>query len=186
MEFDGDVFAEDDYGIVVDASSDILKLDRAAEVAIQARMASLSDVMKMWTSANSLAEKIRILQNAENRRIQEEQQAQQAEVQKAQAAANAQIQMKQLELDHEAAMNSENNETKIMIAQIQAESRMAGMSNPDNDGIVEPMSEEAKAKLREEIREFDIQIQQENKKLGIMQEKNDISRIAAHRKPTNK
>ena len=190
MEFDGDVFAEDDYGIVVDASSDILnleqKLDRAAEVAIQARMASLSDVMKMWTSANSLAEKIRILQNAENRRIQEEQQAQQAEVQKAQAAANAQIQMKQLELDHEAAMNSENNETKIMIAQIQAENRMAGMSNPDNDGIVEPMSEEAKAKLREQIREFDIQIQQENKKLGIMQEKNDISRIAAHRRPTNK
>lgn len=188
MEFDGDEFAENDYGIVVDASSDVVnldqKLDQLAQAALQNQMASLSDIMKMWTSANSLAEKIRLMQNAENKRNQQTQQAQQAEMQQAQQAAQNQMMIEQAKLEQQAAMNSEDNDTRILVAQIQAESRMNNGTEPD--GIEEPMSQEAREKLKEQVREFNIKVQQENKKLDIMKEKNDISRIAAKKKPSNK
>lgn len=188
MEFDGDEFAENDYGIVVDASSDVVnldqKLDQLAQAALQNQMASLSDIMKMWTSTNSLAEKIRLMQNAENKRNQQAQQVQQAEMQQAQQAAQNQMMIEQAKLEQQAAMNTEDNDTRILVAQIQAESRMNNETEPD--GIEAPMSQEAREKLKEQIREFNIKVQQENKKLDIMKEKNDISRIAAKKKPSNK
>ena len=172
MEFDGDEFAENDYGIVVDASSDILnleqKIDAIAQAALQTQQASLSDIMKMWSSANSLAEKIRVLEKAENKRMEQARQSEQLQAQQAQANIEAQVGMKQMELDNMANMNSEDNETKILVAQIGAESKIL-TSQPSMEET--PMSQEAKEKLKEQIREFDIKIQQDNKKLEIEKQK---------------
>jgi predicted regulator of Ras-like GTPase activity (Roadblock/LC7/MglB family) len=186
MEFDGDEFAENDYGIVVDSSSDVLnldqKIDSLAQAALQTQQASLSDVMKMWSSANSLAEKIRILEKAENRRMQQARESEQMQAQQAQAALQAQMATKQMELESTAAMNSEDNETKILVAQIGAEAKLA-TSLPQTEEA--PMSQEAKERLKEQIREFDIKIQQDNKKLELEKERNQISRISANKKSSS-
>ncbi|MBQ5337042.1 MAG: hypothetical protein J6W65_06350 [Oscillospiraceae bacterium] len=50
------------------------------------------------------------------------------------------------------AMNTEDNETKVLVAQIQADSKIeATYAQQDNnsDGIVAPMSEADRAKLNE-------------------------------------
>lgn len=187
VEFDGDEFAENDYGIVVDSSSDIANLDQKletlAQAALQNQMASLSDIMRMWTSANSLSEKINILRSSERRKMQEIQRSQQMQAEQQQMALEAQMQQKQAELDSQMAMNSEDNETKILVAQIQGDSKIEATSlqQSNDDGVAPPMSEEAKEKLREQIREFDIKIQQDNKKLAIEKERNSIARISAKR-----
>ena len=191
MEFDGDEFAENDYGIVVDSSSDITSLDQKlealAQAALQNQQATLTDIMKMWTSSSSLAEKIRILQASEERRRRQAMQDQQMQLQAQQETAQAQLQAKQMELEAQIGMNSEDNETKVVVAQIQADNKLETtqmqQANSLDDGIVAPMGEAEKRKLEEQIREFNIKIQQDNKKLALEAERNDIARIAAKRKP---
>lgn len=191
MEFDGDEFAENDYGIVVDSSSNTLNLDQKieslAQAALQTQTASLSDIMRMWTSSESVAEKIRILQNSERKKIQQAQQAQQMEMQAQQEAAQMQAQTAQMQLQSQMAMNTEDNETKVLVAQIQAQNKLdtASMQNSAVDGIEEPMSEADREKLKEQIREFDLKIQQDNKKLKLEAERNDIARISANKKPAS-
>ena len=48
------------------------------------------------------------------------------------------------------------------------------------------MSEADREKRKEQIREFDLKIQQENKKLKLEAERNDIARISANKKSTSK
>ena len=198
LEIDGDEFAENSYGIVVDSSSDILNLDQKleslAQAALQTQQASLSDVMQMWINTSSVSEKIRILQNAEKRRQRQAQQTQQMEMQAKQEQAEAQIQAKQMELETQVAMNSEDNETKVLVAQIQADSKLEAtyaQKDTNGDGIATPMGEGERAKLNEQIREFNLKLQQDSKKLdierqklGLEAERNDIARIAAKRKPS--
>lgn len=185
MEFDGDEFAENDYGIVVDNSSDIInldsKVDTLAQAALQTQQATLSDVMRMWNSASSLAEKIRILEHSEQKRQQQTMQAQQAQMQQAQQQAEMQMQLRQVELDQQAALNRENNETKLLIAQIQANSNLAVKQASEEDGIKD-ISPDTKAKLLEQIREFDLKLKQDNKRLDLEKERNEISRMSANKK----
>lgn len=192
MEFDGDEYAENDYGIVVDNSSDILNLDQKIEsigqAALQTQSASLSDIMKMWLSTCSLADKIRILQNAERRRMEQAQRDQQMQLQVQQEATQAQMQAKQMELESQMAMNTEDNETKVLVAQIQADSKLEAtyaQKDTEKEGIIAPMSEAEKAKLQEQIREFDLKLKQDSKKLDLEAERNDIARIAANKEPSS-
>ena len=183
MEFDGDEYAENDYGIVVDSSSDVMqldqKLDAMGQAALQNKLASLSDVMRMYTSACSLSEKIRILQKGEQRARQQAVQDQQAQMQSQQQIAQANFQAKQMEIESQMKMNSEDNETKVLIAQIQAEAKLnatAMQRDDEEDGIFTQMTEEAKQKLKEQIREFDLKIQQDNKKLELEHQKIQAAR----------
>ena len=177
MEFNGDEYSENDYGILVDASSDTLNLDQKIEMlgqaALQTGQSTLSDIMRMFTATCSISDKIRILEAGEKKRRTQQQQEQQMQIQAQQEASQAQIQEKQMELESTMRMNSENNETKILIAQMEAEAKLqaTAIQNPEDDGIEAPMSEEAKAKLKEQIREFDLKIQQDNKKLDLEREK---------------
>lgn len=175
MEFDGDEYAENDYGIVVDSSSDIInleqKIDSLAQAALQTQQATLSDIMRMWTSTNSLSEKIRILDNAEKKRMEQLRQSEQMQAQQAQQAIESQMAMKQMELDNTARMNSEDNEAKVLVAQITAEGKIASTQIQSDADLDTPMSEEAKERLKEQIREFDIKIQQDNKKLELERQK---------------
>ena len=89
-------------------------------------------------------------------------------------------------MEHEAAMNSENNETKIIVATISAQSNKI----PENDGIEEPMSEEAREKLREQIRQFDARLALDKERLAFDKEKANtdakLKREQIHSRPKSK
>ena len=192
MEFDGDEFAENSYGIVVDGSSDIKNLDQKIESLAQAGMQNnsmrLSAILKLYSSANSLAEKIKIIERSEKEKEQQMQQAQEAQLQQAQQQVQAQLSLKQAELEAQAAMNSENNETKILVAQIQADNKLQvqQVASASEDGGIPDISPEAKAKLDEQIREFNLNLRQDDKKIAVQKERNDIARMAAKRRTNTK
>ena len=121
--------------------------------------------------------------------MEQAQRDQQMQLQAQQEAAQAQLQQRQFELQAQAAMNTEDNETKILVAQIQADSKLEAtyaQKDTEKQGIVTPMSEGEKAKLQEQIREFDLKLKQDSKKLDLEAERNDIARISANRKPSAK
>lgn len=72
-------------------------------------------------------------------------------------------------MEQEYKMNSENNETKIIVAEInsQAEADRLALINQD-DGIEEPeFSEEAKANLMEKMRQFNEKLKLDKDKLDF-------------------
>lgn len=76
-------------------------------------------------------------------------------------------------MEQEYKMNSENNETKIIVAEInsQAEADRLAMMNQD-DGIQEPeVSEESKANLMEKMREFDQRLKLDKERLAFDKDK---------------
>lgn len=170
MDIDGDEFAEADYGLVVDNSNGIQELNSnlntLAQAALQNSVLSFSTIMKLFGS-NSLAEKQRLVEKDE-RNIQERQaQAQQQEIQVRQQEVEAKNQLEQAKMQQEDRLNQRDNETKILIAQMQAYNK-----NSEDDGIIEPeYSQEAKDKLMEQIREFDEKIKLDREKLNLDREK---------------
>lgn len=170
MDIDGDEFAEADYGLVVDNSNGIQelnqKLDTLAQAALQNQTLHFSTIMKLFSSS-SLAEKQRLVEKDE-RDIQERQaQAQQQEIQVRQQEVEAKNQLEQAKMQQEDRLNQRDNETKILIAQMQAYNK-----NSEDDGIIEPeYSQEAKDKLMEQIREFDEKIKLDREKLNLDREK---------------
>ena len=189
MEFDGDEFAENCYGIVVDGSSDIKNLDQKLEGLAQAGMQNgalaLAAIMKFWDSSLSLSEKTRIIEKSEKQMQERQAQAQQQQMQMQQQQIEAQLAQKQAELQAQAAMNSENNETKILVAQIQAENKLQVAQTPSTSGDdgIPTLSPDVKAKLDEQIREFNLNLKQDDKKIAVQKERNDIARMAAKRRP---
>ena len=155
MEMDGDEYAESDYGIVVDNSPESQELKANLPGLVQAglssKMTTFGSAMKIW-STQSLAEKQRMIENDEKMMQQQAQQAQQAQQQAEQAAREQELQMKAMELEHEDMLNQRDNETKILIATIQANSKQVSETpQPQDQG----MTEAERAKLNEQIREFD-------------------------------
>jgi len=184
MEIDGDEFAEADYGLIVDssnASQDInQKLDMLAQAALQNQAVSFSTIMKLYGSA-SIAEKQRMIENNEKqlqeRQDQQAQQAQQAQ----QETLEAQRQMEQAKMEHEDRLNQRDNDTKIIVANIQ--------HNAD-DGIEEiEYSQEAKDKLAETIRQFDARLSLDKDRLKLEEKKTkedlEIKRAALKKRNTN-
>ena len=161
VEIDGDDFAEADYGLIVDNSNNIQelnsKLDTLAQAALQNQLITFSTLMKLYSSS-SLAEKQRMVERDEQKMLEMKQQQQQQELQIQQEQTQAALQQKQMELEQKDLMNQRDNETKILIAQMQA--------NNQSDGIEEPeFSQESKAKLLEQMREFDAKLKLDKDKL---------------------
>lgn len=168
LDIDGDEFAECDYGLVVDVSNGTQdlnsKLETLAQAALQTQTLSFSTIMKIFGSS-SLVEKQRFIERDERERMERQSQAQQQQLQAQQQAAQAELQQKQLELQQKDAMNQRDNETKILIATINA--------NNQEDGIAEPeYSQEAKDKLAESIRQFDAKLKLDREKLEWEKQKN--------------
>lgn len=170
MDIDGDEFAEADYGLVVDNSNGVQelnqKLDVLAQAALQNQSLHFSTIMKLYSST-SLAEKQRLIEKDE-RDIQEKQaQAQQQQMEIQQQEIERKAQIEQAKMQQEDALNARDNETKIQIALINAQSK-----NTENDGIVEPeFSEEAKANLLEKMRQFDEKIKLDRDRLEFDKDK---------------
>lgn len=171
MDIDGDEFAESDYGLLVDngqgAQELSQKLDMLAQAALQNQTLSFSTIMKLYNSS-SLAEKQRIVENDE-RKIQErnaQAQQQQLEVQQQEAQMRQEAEMAKMEL--EDTLNQRDNETKILVAQIAASIKV---NENDTDGIQEPMSDEAREKLREQVRQFDARLALDRDRLNFDKDK---------------
>ena len=176
MDIDGDEFAEADYGLVVDNSSGIQdlnqKLDTLAQAALQNQTLSFSTIIKLYSSC-SIAEKMRLIEKDEKAIQERQSQAQQQEAQVQQQQMQANMQLKQQELQQSEQENIRDNETKIAIAQMAANSAI-------EDGIAEPeYSQEAKDNLKEKMREFDSKLQLDKDKL-------DVERMKIHQASSSK
>lgn len=171
IEIDGDEFAECDYGLVVDNSEGLQKLqsqlETLAQAALQNQTLSFSTIMKIYSST-SLAEKQRIIEQDEIRIREQAQQAQQQELQLQQQQIQASQEAERAKLQQEDMLNQRDNETKILIAQINAMSKEGAVTD---DGIVEPMSEVEREKLKEEIRQFNQRLELDKEKLNLEREK---------------
>ena len=170
MDIDGDEFAEADYGLVVDNSNGIQelnqKLDTLAQAALQNQTLHFSTIMKLFSSS-SLAEKQRLVEKDE-RDIQDRQaQAQQQQAQIQQQEIERKAQIEQAKMQQEDTLNARDNETKIQVALINAQSK-----NTMDDGIEEPeFSEEARANLLEKIRQFDEKMKLDRERLELDKDK---------------
>ena len=159
---DGDEFAESDYGLVLDNSNGThdlqQKLDMLAQAGLQNQLVSFSTIMKLYSSM-SIAEKQRLVERDE-RNLQERQaQQMQAERQMQQAEMEQKAALEKAKMTQEDVLNQRDNETKILVATISANSKM-------DDGIQEPeYSQEAKDKLAESIRQFDARLQLDRDRL---------------------
>lgn len=195
MEIDGDEFAEQDYGLLVDNSNRTQQLnqqlDTLAQAALQTQALDFSTIMKLYSSS-SLAEKQRMVEANEKaiKDRQAQQQQQQMQIQQQQIQQQAEIE--QAKMQQQDAINQRDNETKIIVAQInsQAEAERYAMMNQD-DGIQEPVfSEEAKAKLKESIRQFDERLKLDREKFVAEQkahrEDNALKEKLSKKKQTNK
>ena len=176
MNIDGDEFAEADYGLVVDNSNGLQelqqKMDMLAQAALQNQILNFSTIMKLYNSS-SLAEKQRLVEKNEIELMTRQQQMQQQQMEAQQQQAQMQAQLQQAKMEQEYKMNSENNETKIIVAEInsQAEADRLAMMNQD-DGIEEPeFTEEARANLLEKMRQFDERLKLDRERLAFDKDK---------------
>lgn len=165
MDIDGDEFAEADYGLVVDNSNAIQelqqKMDMLAQAALQNQALNFSTIMKLYNSC-SMAEKQRMVERNEQELMQRQQQAQQQQSQLQQQQMQQEAAAKEAEMQLKDQMNQRDNETKILVATISAN------SNQENDGIQEqPFSEEARANLIEKMRQFDEKMKLDRERLEL-------------------
>jgi hypothetical protein len=165
---DGDEFAECDYGIVVDNSNGMQelnqKLDMLAQAGLQNGM-NFSTIMKLYTTT-SLAEKQRLVEADENRKMEQQQQQQQQEYELRQQELQAKLQAEQQKREMEYQMHQEDNEMKILIAQInsQAEADRLAIINHE-DGLTKGQELELeKEKLSQSAKEFEQKLALEKEK----------------------
>lgn len=181
-DIDGDEFAENDYGLVVDNSTGTQELKQTIhQLAIQnlnKQNSSLATTMKLFSTL-SIAEKIRLVENDEKKAMEQQQQQfqQQQETQQQQIQANTQL--AQQKMEQEERFNERDNQTKLMIAQI----------NHADDGIEEPYSIEAQEKLRESMRQFNETMEFNREKLALDKHKVELDaslkKQVLNKKPNN-
>lgn len=168
-EIDGDEFAECDYGLVVDNSNAVQelhqKLDTLAHAALQNQTLNFSTIMKLYNSS-SLAEKQRMVEKNEQELMQRQQEAQQQQQQMQQQQLEAQAQEKEAEMQLKDSLNKRDNETKILVATITANSYQQNIEPTEPE-----FTEGEKAKLQESKRQFDKKLQLEKEKLNLNREK---------------
>lgn len=172
MEIDGDEFAECDYGLIVDNSNSVQelnqKMDTLAQAALQNGQLNFSTMMKLYTTT-SISEKQRTVEEYENRtmEMQQQQQEQQNQIQQQQIQQKAQE--AQAKAEQEYKINQENNETKILVAQInsEAEEKRFAIMSGDTDG----QNALENRKIDEQIRQFDAKMKNEANKLKLDEQK---------------
>ena len=183
-EIDGDQFAESDYGLIVDNGNGVQdlnqKLEGLAQAALQNQLVSFSTVMKLYNSS-SLIEKQRMVERDERQKQEQQAQQMQADQQAQQQQLEANMQLEQAKMEQEDKLNMRDNETKLLIANIQ---------HTSEDGIKEPeYSQEAKDKLEESIRQFNEKLSLDKEKLNWEKTKakqdNDTKLQIARMRPKN-
>lgn len=181
MEIDGELFAMNDYGLAVDYSGIFAnindKLEGMAQAAMQNSTIELSAMMSIWSS-QSIAQKKRIIQRSEKKLQERQERMQQEQLASQQQVAQMQMEFEAQKQQWAAQMNSENNQTKIAIAQIQAGASVdvATINNIDNssDDGIQPMSEKERLEFKEKLREFNKTHALEVRKVDLQENKNKV------------
>jgi hypothetical protein len=167
MDIDGDEFADCDYGLVVDNSNAIQelqqKMDTLAQAALQNQTLNFSTIMKLYNSS-SLAEKQRMVEKNEAELLQRQQEAQQQQLEQQQQQMQAEAQAREAEMQLKDQLNQRDNETKIVVATISANSNSTEIPEPE-------FSEEARAKLQESSRQFDERLRLDRDRLAFDKQK---------------
>ena len=174
MEMDGNQFAECDYGLIVDSSSGSQelnqKLDTLAQAGLQNQLIDFSTMMKLFSTI-SMSEKQRLVESCERRMRDErqQQQEQQMQLQQQQMQQQAQIAQQQQELQYR--MHQEDNETKILVAQINGEAESARLALMNEEkGLTQAEEYEFKSKqLDLDAKQFDAKL-----KLDTQKHKDDV------------
>ena len=171
MELDGELFNECDFGVLVDNSSDTQKLasqmETLAQAALQNQLLDFSTIMKLYSSS-SLAEKQRMVETNEKAIQERAAQAQQQQLQAQQQAEQMRQQTEMAKMEQENMLNERDNETKILVATISAQAKQIDETKVSNN---ETMSEESRAKLNEQIREFDARLNLDKERLEFDKQK---------------
>jgi len=158
MDFGGDEFAENDYGLIVDNSPQtqelVGKMDMLAQAALQNQLLDFSTIMKIYTTV-SMSETQRMIEKAEaDRRKMMQQQAQQAQ-ELEQSKLQAEMQKLEFDANVKRELAQMQNDTAIKLTQMEIDSKLA-LSIMDSE--VEEYSAKDKAELLEKMREFDAQL----------------------------
>lgn len=183
VDIDGDEFAESDYGIVIDNSNGLQelqqKLETLAQAALQTQTLSFSTIMKLFMSC-SLAEKQRFVE-ADERMIREQAQKQQEQqMQMQQQQQQAMLQQKQMEMQQQDTINQRDNETKIMVAEINSQAEMAILQLKNHMTEADYAKEDTalqinKDKLMQEMQVLDKKMQLERDKIEAQQKQFDAN-----------
>jgi Ca-activated chloride channel family protein len=132
-----------------------------AQAALQNQLIDFSTVMKLYTTT-STAEKQHMVETSENRIKEQQQQQQEQQMQLQQQQLEVQARQAEAQRELQYQMHQEDNETKILVAQInsEAEAQRFAMMNHDNDeaNTIE------REKLSENARQF-------NEKLALDKQK---------------
>ena len=200
MDIDGDMFAECDYGLVVDNSNDMQKLNSQLETLVQAglqnQMLDFSSVIKLYSSA-SMQEKIKIVDTAQKRIQQQQQEMAKQQQQIQQQQIQAEMQAKQAEIQQKDTMNQRDNDTKIRVAEINAQAeylRLGIYADENSEELRREEMEIDREKLRADIEKFDKELRfketelDEKKKMHAAELKNkkEIERTKAAAAKANK
>jgi hypothetical protein len=181
---DGDEFAENDYGLAVDNSTGTQelnqKLDTLAQAALQNSTLSFSTIMKLYGSI-SLAEKTRLVQKDEQAMQERAAQEQQQQMQIQQQQLEQQAQLEQAKIEQTDTLNARDNETKILVAQInsQAEADRLALMNGDDESALN------REKLAETARQFDERLKLDKERLSFDKDKAKVD-AELKRKQINK
>lgn len=168
VDFDGDEFAECDYGLAVDNSVASQELNQNLQMYVQAGLQngmSFSTAIKTHTT-RSLAEKIKIIETDEKRRQEQAQQQQQQQMQIEQMKINQAAETAKAQQELQYRMHQEDNQTKILVAQInsKAEADRLALMNEEN-GITKVQE------LELENKKLDLSAQQFKEKLSLDKQK---------------
>ena len=123
-------------------------------------------MLKIYGSS-SLAEKQRLIANDEKALREQAAQQQQAELQAQQQAEQLKQQTEMAKMQQEDMLNQRDNDTKILIATINAQNKDVSVEMPEDKS----MSEGERAKLDEQIREFDKKHDLDRQRLEFDKEK---------------
>lgn len=177
MEIDGDVYNECDYGLVVDNSQGtqllMQRLDTLAQAGLQNQLFNFSTMMKLYSS-DSIQEKIRMMEAAERHNQEVQEQQQKIEQQMQQEKIEAEARQKQLEMEQKDIQNQRDNETKLLVAQIQAQANIdsnVARASGFTENPVTPITEKERLELQQKIRENQEKNQLEREKLQVEREK---------------
>lgn len=178
VTIDGDEFAECDYGLVVDNSNgtqDLAqKLDVLAQAALQTQVLDFSTIMKLYTTT-SIAEKQRMVEANERRKQEEIQRQQQEQMQLQQQQLQQQQMLGEQKIQQELQMHQEDNETKVLIAQINgvAEAERLAMMNREEGVTADQQYALEQQKLEQDALEFEKTLEKDREKLEFERKKHE-------------
>lgn len=176
MEIDGDEFCECDYGCVADNSQDMQKLysnlDNLAHAGMQANKLNLSAIMKLYSSA-SISEKVRIIEKSEKEAMQQQQEAMQQQQQLEQQKIQANLQAQQMQMQQQDMLNQRDNQTKIEVANINAQAeylRLGIYENQNNEELRREEMDIDREKVKAEIEKLNKEFNFKEKELAQKKE----------------